>query len=130
MVKQRHDKAMDKLRNEFQNIVESKSLDGELTPEEALNSILDFYENHGKVKDMEVPDNDMLLFQYGTYDWDGTGAKFELNFTRQIADPDEEEDEFYQIDITLFYDPEDFKELQSFNIWSMIVQHLITGLTK
>ena len=114
-----HDKSMNKLRNELQNIVENNLINGELTPEQALNSILDFYNNYGKVEDLEFPDYDMLLFQYGTYDWDGTGAKFELNFTRQIADPDPEEDEFYQIDITLFYDPEDFDELESFNTWSI-----------
>lgn len=59
----------------------------------------------------------MLLFQYGTYDWGNeVGKHFSLDITRQFIDTGE--DEPYQLSFSLIYDPERFKEIDSYNCWS------------
>jgi hypothetical protein len=57
-------------------------------------------------------DGDMLLFQYGTYDW-GNGKFFEFNVTRQFIKANE--DEPYQLSMTLFFEP---IECKRYNCWS------------
>jgi hypothetical protein len=50
-------------------------------------------------------DGDMLLFQWGTYDW-GSGAAFEFDLTRQfIVDDLEDDDAFFQLSWTLLFQP-------------------------
>ncbi|MBN8650372.1 MAG: hypothetical protein J0L67_03040 [Cytophagales bacterium] len=101
----------------LEGIVNSNITDDNITPGTALTSILDFYKNYKTDTGSENADDDMLLFQYGTYDWDGSGGKFEFNLTRQIADPDDEE--FYQVKLTLYYKATDIGEIESFNLWSI-----------
>jgi hypothetical protein len=51
--------------------------------------------------------SDMLLFQWGTYDW-GEGAHFELDITRQVILPDEEDDDaIWQLHMTYLFLPTD-----------------------
>lgn len=51
------------------------------------------------------PDGDMLLFQWGTYDW-GTGRHFSLNITRQfIEDGLQDDDAISQLSLTFRFDP-------------------------
>jgi len=107
------------LKDKLQGLVHSKlSKDVSISADLLIETMIDFY-----VKDKpDYPvdsedDEDMLLFQYGTYDWDRTGAKFELDITRQLADPNDEE--FYQICFTLFYRPDDIGQLEAFNSWSI-----------
>jgi len=49
---------------------------------------------------------DMLLFQFGTYDW-GTGPLFEIDLARQFLEPenDDEDAAMSQLHITRFYSP-------------------------
>jgi len=57
-------------------------------------------------------DGDMLLFQWGTYDW-GEGKHFEVDITRQLIWPspdDEEEQELWQLSLRFRFEPDD--ELQ------------------
>jgi hypothetical protein len=89
----------------------------QISPQNALESIIEFYNQYKTELPDDAPDNDMLLFQYGYYDWSGQGIKFQLNVTRQIADPND--DEFFQFGITLNYRPEDIEEIEDFNLWSM-----------
>lgn len=47
--------------------------------------------------------SDMLLFQWGTYDW-GSGTYFELNITRQFIEPEGEgDDAISQLSLTFKY---------------------------
>jgi len=72
-----------------------------------------------KVEDLPVvvDSDDMLLFQYGIYDWgDENGEHFSLDITRQLSKPPEYEP--YQINLTLIFDPEQFKGIQSYDCWS------------
>ncbi|GAB2940871.1 hypothetical protein GCM10027048_01590 [Hymenobacter coalescens] len=68
-------------------------------------------------------DKDMLLFQYGVYNWgDEKGEHFSFEIARQfILDKD---DEFYQLHFSLIFDPKDFKECDSYNRWSSEFQSL------
>ena len=45
----------------------------------------------------------MLLYQYGTYDFAGTGETFQLDITRQFILPGE--DEPYQLSLTFHFAP-------------------------
>jgi hypothetical protein len=68
-------------------------------------------------------DKDMLLFQYGVYNWgDEKGEHFSFEIARQfILDKD---DEFYQLHFKLIFDPQDFKQCKSYNRWSSDFQTL------
>jgi hypothetical protein len=82
-------------------------------------------------KDVEFPDvsraddGDMLLFQYGTYDWGG-GRFFEIDFTRQFYQffTDTDDHEIIQQRFTFYFDPEKFCHIASFDIWSNAVASL------
>jgi hypothetical protein len=51
------------------------------------------------------PDGDMLLFQWGTYDW-GKGRHFELNITRQFIEQGlEDDDAISQLSLTYRFTP-------------------------
>jgi len=61
--------------------------------------------------------DDMLLFQYGIYDWgDETGEHFSIDITRQFIKPIE--DEPFQVSFTLIFDSEQFKGVRSYDCWS------------
>ena len=61
--------------------------------------------------------NDMLLFQYGVYNWgDEKGNHFSFDITRQIIAPDE--DEPYQLSFTLIFEPSAFSKIKPYDIWS------------
>lgn len=53
-------------------------------------------------------DGDMLLFQWGTYNW-GSGRYFNIDITRQVMDdledPDEQADSMRQLSVTLLFLP-------------------------
>jgi hypothetical protein len=50
-------------------------------------------------------DGDMLLFQWGTYDW-GEGRYFHLNLTRQfILDGTGDDESIFQLGFTFLYTP-------------------------
>ena len=72
-----------------------------------------------KVDNIDYKDgfNDVLLFQYGVYNWgDENGNHFSFDVTRQVIVPDE--DEPYQISLILIYEPSVFSEIKPYNIWS------------
>jgi hypothetical protein len=51
-------------------------------------------------------DGDMLLFQWGTYEWWGQSPAFEVNITRQLRVADDEETEPQQLRLTFRFAPE------------------------
>ena len=75
-----------------------------------ISSVLSFY---GDCPADGLADEygDMLLFQYGTYDW-SAGPSFEIDIVRQFieAERDGEEDVMSQFHLTRFYSPS--KELE------------------
>jgi hypothetical protein len=60
-------------------------------------------------------DGDMLLFQWGTYDW-GQGRHFELDITRQFIrdSSDDDDDDIWQLSLTFLFTP---NELKAGNRW-------------
>jgi len=96
----------------------------QLTAEAAVDLMLAFYQAV-RADDVAMnADGDMLLFQWGVYDW-GHGASFTYNITRQLIFPhgdsqqdveqaehtEDDEDEYtmaiYQLSLTLNYTPTD-----------------------
>jgi hypothetical protein len=63
-------------------------------------------------------DADMLLFQWGTYDW-GEGEHFSLNLTRQLIFGEEAADEsIWQLSLTFEFEPDvELKRLSSGDRW-------------
>jgi hypothetical protein len=81
-------------------------------------AMLDFYREHRPAECAQMPDGDMLLFQWGTYDW-GEGEHFQLDLTRQLIVSDEAEDEdIWQLSLTFLFDPvDDLRALGAGNEW-------------
>ena len=108
---------MEDLKTELERILRAMIIGDSVSPKTAADAIVEFYQSVKSDQQDSGDDGDMILFQYGSYNWDGQGDKFELDFTRQIADP--ESDEFYQIQLILYYHPKDIGAIESFNLWSM-----------
>ena len=73
-------------------------------PADGATRMLAFY------KDVRAPevdlahDGDMLLFQWGTYDW-GEGPMFEVDLTRQFIAHEGEDDDIWQLHLTYRFAP-------------------------
>lgn len=83
-----------------------------------IGAVLEFYETvsaSGVVSDVQ---SDMLLFQYGVYDW-GDGECFEVDLTRQfIIEGEEGDDAISQLRCTTFYSAtSDLKALGCSDFW-------------
>jgi len=63
--------------------------------------------------------DDVLLYQWGNYDW-GSGTYFELNITRQFIEADPEgDDAISQLSLTYRYKPTaELEQLEAGNCWS------------
>jgi len=71
--------------------------------------MFDFYKQIRAEGCINPVDRDMLLFQWGTYDW-GQGLNFQLDVTRQFImqgdDPnDPDDDVMSQLQLTFYYQP-------------------------
>jgi len=103
------------VENEYRKRVETK---GSLTVDEFINIALTLFKDI-KIEgiDSSESDNDMLLYQYGVYDWgDENGKHFSFDITRQVCVP--QEDEPYQLSFTLIFEPSAFFEIEPYNCWS------------
>ncbi len=67
--------------------------------QEAIDRFISFFEKHKIKAELEHEEEDMMLYQYGTYDWTGKGGHFEFNLTRQFEITND--DEFLQLSLTL-----------------------------
>lgn len=73
---------------------------------------------HSEIKAKGISPNvhpdDMLLFQYGTYNWGGeSGEHFSFNITRQFS---KKNFDLFQLSMTLVFDP---VTVEPYNSWSM-----------
>jgi hypothetical protein len=74
------------------------------TPREGLARMFAFYDEVAAVG-CGGPDGDMLMLQWGTYDW-GAGKNFELNITRQFMEEGAEDDDaISQLSLTYRFEP-------------------------
>ena len=73
-------------------------------PDVIIACMLDFYRDE-RASDCQLEDDgDMLLYQWGTYDW-GEGRWFDLNITRQFIPEDDEDEGMFQLSVTAKYSP-------------------------
>jgi hypothetical protein len=71
-------------------------------PKDVIKAMINFYIIR-RVDDCELDqDGDMLLYQWGTYDW-GQGRWFEFNITRQYMHTGGEDEDIFQLSLTLKY---------------------------
>ncbi|HYV36212.1 MAG TPA: hypothetical protein VE988_10940 [Gemmataceae bacterium] len=77
-----------------------------LRPADGIDLMLRFYLNERADGCVIDEDGDMLLVQWGCYDW-GQGEAFEFNITRQFLDANqEEEDDTFQLSLTFKFEPQ------------------------
>lgn len=89
-----------------------------LRPEQAVALVLKFYEQTRVEGCALDEDGDMLLGQWGIYDFTGQ-EWFHFDLTRQFILGDSEDDEdINQLSLTLFFDPiPDLRAIQADNKW-------------
>jgi hypothetical protein len=108
-------------RQEFEAILRGKDLhERDLDLVNGCEALFDFYRDKrpGERVFEHHEDADMLLFQWGTYDW-GTGEQFSLNLTRQIIVCEDGEDEdIWQLRLTFEFEADDvLRSLGSGDKW-------------
>jgi hypothetical protein len=85
-----------------------------------VEALLLFYQTVPTTDLFDSPQSDMLLFQYGTYDW-GDGEHFEFDITRQFVEAEDESDNGYvisQLHCRALYQPTDFlRAIGEANLW-------------
>ena len=96
-------------RQEFERFLSGRNLnESNLNLANGCEAFFDFYRDlrpHGRVFDQHE-DADMLLFQWGTYDW-GSGEHFSFNLTRQLIVSEHAEDEdIWQLSLTFEFEPD------------------------
>jgi hypothetical protein len=75
-----------------------------LTPSAGVEAMLTYYAEERAEGCPFEDDGDMLLFQWGTYDW-GKGPGFKVDITRQLIRTDTKEKEIWQLRLVLGFDP-------------------------
>ena len=106
-------------QSEFQDRLDRSGLDRDtLTPKSGIPAMLAFYREERAEGCPLEDDGDMLLFQWGTYNW-GQGEWFDLNITRQLISGESGEDEdIWQLSLTFKYKPTSaLRMLGSENRW-------------
>lgn len=74
----------------------------DILPAAGIGGMLEFYADE-RADGCEIDaDGDMLLYQWGTFDF-GNGASFQLNITRQFIQSGD--DEPLQLSLTFYYEP-------------------------
>jgi hypothetical protein len=92
----------------FRRFLASRSIDvGSASSRQLIEAALDFYVQIPAQELAAIAERDMLLFQFGTYNW-GNGEHFEIDVTRQFIIADAEDDDaISQLNCTLQYKPTD-----------------------
>jgi hypothetical protein len=97
-----------------------------LSVRDGFEAMFDFYRDM-RADGCASEDADMLLFQWGAYDWaGGTVETFELDLTRQlIIDERGEDDDIWQLGLTFEFEPTDqLRALGKGNRWGHSTQEL------
>ncbi|MGZ5582604.1 MAG: hypothetical protein ACXWF2_05800 [Usitatibacter sp.] len=88
-----------------------------LSPAEGIDEMLQFFREERADGCLVEKDQDMLLYQWGTYDW-GEGEWFELNITRQLIVGAGEDDDIWQLSLTFRFTPKpSLRDLPRGNRW-------------
>jgi hypothetical protein len=88
-----------------------------LSPAEGISLMLAFYDDEQADGCNIDEDGDMLLCQWGCYDW-GQGESFEFNITRQFTETEGEDEGIRQLSLTFKFKPVDsLRNLADGNLW-------------
>ena len=89
-----------------------------LTPSKGIDLMLNFCDDHA-VEGCRSDHGDMLLYQWGTYDW-GDGESFELDVTRQLIFGEGEDEDIFQLSLTFkFGSTKELGQLAYGNRWCL-----------
>ncbi len=102
----------------LQVFLKRKSLSAKsMTPRQGVEAMLDFFLAE-RAEGCEAEHQDMLLYQWGTYDR-GNGKYFELDITRQfIMREDADDEDIWQLHMTFHFVPtKDLNDLENGNRW-------------
>jgi len=116
-------------RQEFEKFLDGRGLhERDFNLASGCEAFFDFYRDlrpQGRVFEQQE-DADMLLFQWGTYDW-GTGEHFSFNLTRQlIVSEDAEDEDIWQLGFTFEFEPDkELRVLGSGNKWCHSLSQLL-----
>ena len=92
-------------KQEFRQYLHERGLDLEsITPAQGIDSMLAFYRDVRADGCVLEDDDDMLLFQWGTYDW-SQGEHFSFNITRQLITGEAEDDDIWQLSLDFKFPP-------------------------
>lgn len=78
--------------------------------------------------EIDNPESDMLLFEYGNYDWTGEGEKFNLSIKRQLFFENFDECGYYGF--TVYFDKKFVGEIKEYSKWCKKKVILINGYPK
>jgi len=109
-----------------ERIKQSGTSTSDLTLAQGVRLMLDFYRDvRAQGVDLD-DDGDMLLFQWGTYDWDGTGRTFQCDITRQfIKAGSGGDDSMTQLSFTFHFQPSpEFEKIAKGNKWCSVPKEL------
>lgn len=95
-----------------------------LSPADGVDTMLEFYRDV-RADDCDLAsDGDMMLFQWGTYDW-GQGEHFSFDITRQLISGPGEDEDIWQLSLTFVFMPDTtLRALGSGNRWCESPQQL------
>ena len=107
--------ALKDLENEYRKFINEKEI---LTVDKFIDIAFNLFKKIVIDKiDYTESFNDMLLFQYGVYNFgDENGNHFSFDITRQIIAS--EEDEPYQLSLILIFEPSAFFKIKPYDIWN------------
>jgi hypothetical protein len=95
-----------------------------LTPSDAIELMTSFYREERAEGCVISSGGDMLLSQWGTYDW-GEGESFEFNITRQLIAGDSEDEDIFQLSLTFRFRPTAaLRQLGSGDRWCLSLDEL------
>ncbi|MBL9019855.1 MAG: hypothetical protein JNL83_37065 [Myxococcales bacterium] len=91
--------------SELQRLIEARGATLEtLAVHDGLALMIEHYRTT-RAEDCSLDeDGDMLLFQWGTYDW-GKGPFFEIDLTRQFATGGGDDEDIWQLSLTFLFWP-------------------------
>ena len=97
----------EKAKQEFEHYLKTRGTDLQtLEPSAGVEAMLAFYRDV-RVDGCDLEQSgDMLLYQWGTYDW-GLGPRFEFDVTRQLVLEPGEDENIWQLGLTFRFPPND-----------------------
>ena len=110
---------------EFNQLLKKSKISyNEISVENLIQQQIMFYKEKRVKKVSYENDGDMILVQWGIYDW-GAGKYFEFDIARQYIEIDKDgDDAISQFHTTLYFDNEAFNEIKPGNKWFNSIENV------